>query len=129
MNKNKALEYIKTHNLIEIKAGSERPEFLEIWMVVVRDRIFARSWGLAERSWYTTFLGCSEGQIKCGDTIYVINAVVPRDLNLLTDEINQAYLAKYNSGRNSQYAIGIIEEKHVEKTMELIIREVEERLL
>ncbi|BAP31497.1 uncharacterized protein CHSO_2460 [Chryseobacterium sp. StRB126] len=125
MNKNKALNYIRTHNHIGIKAGSERPEFLEIWMVVAQNRVFARSWGLAEKSWYNTFLECSEGQIKCGKTIYNIKAVIPEDLNQLTDDINQTYLTKYNSEHNRKYAIGIIEDQHVEKTMEFIIGEVE----
>lgn len=121
MNINNALDYIKENNLIGIKAGTQRPSFLEIWMVVVENRIFARSWGLAEKSWYNTFLENSEGQIQCGSTIYKIEALVPDDLNQITDEINKAYLKKYNFGDNSKYAIGIIEEKHIGKTMEFII--------
>ncbi|AZB11527.1 DUF2255 family protein [Chryseobacterium sp. G0162] len=124
MNKSKALEYIRIHNLIGIKAGSERPGFLEIWMVVVQNRIFARSWGFAEKSWYNTFLRCSEGQIRCGNTIYNIKATMPADQDQLTEEINQAYLTKYNAGQNGKYATGIIEDKHVEKTMEFIIYEI-----
>lgn len=121
MNINNALDYIKENNLIGIKAGTQRPSFLEIWMVVVENRIFARSWGLEEKSWYNTFLENSEGQIQCGSTIYKIEALVPDDLNQITDEINKAYLKKYNFGDNSKYAIGIIEEKHIGKTMEFVI--------
>lgn len=121
MNKNKALDFIKANTIIEIKAGSERLDFLEIWMVIIQDRIFARSWGLAERSWYNTFLKCPAGQIRCHDVLYNIKAIIPEDLNQLTEEINQAYLTKYNFGRNSKYAIGIIEDKHVKRTMEFII--------
>lgn len=121
MNINNALDYIREKNLIGIKAGLQRPHFLNIWMVVVENRIFARSWGLAEKSWYNTFLENSEGQIECGNTIYYIKALIPDDLDQITDEINKAYLEKYNSGVNSKYAIGIIEEKHIGKTMEFII--------
>lgn len=121
MNINNALDYIRENNLIGIKAGLQRPHFLSIWMVVVENRIFARSWGLAEKSWYNTFLENSEGQIECGSTIYKIEALVPDDLNQITDEINKAYLEKYNFGDNSKYAIGIIEEKHIGKTMEFVI--------
>lgn len=121
MNINNALDYIKENNLIGIKAGTQRPSFLEIWMVVVENRIFARSWGLAEKSWYNTFLENSEGQIECGSTIYNIKAWIPDDINQITDEINKAYLKKYNFGDNSKYAIGIIEEKHIDKTMEFVI--------
>ena len=121
MNKNNALEYIQSNNLIGIKAGSERPDFLEIWMITVRDRIFARSWGLAEKSWYNTFLENPKGHIKCGEAIYNIKAMIVNDNQKLTEEINQAYLKKYNNGRNSKYATAIIKRKHIEKTMEFVI--------
>ncbi|MBB6330122.1 hypothetical protein HNP24_001072 [Chryseobacterium sediminis] len=121
MNKGNALDYIKNNNIIGIKAGNQRHEFLEIWMVVVQNRIFARSWGLAERSWYNTFLEESAGEIQCGKTIYPIQAVIPEDINNLTEEINQAYLTKYNTGHNIPYSRGIVQEKHVVRTMEFII--------
>ncbi len=119
-NKN-AIEYIDSHNLIGIKAGKERESFLEIWMVTVENRIFARSWGFAERSWYNFFLKDKFGEIKCGETIYKIEAEVPSDLAGIENEINQAYLQKYDSGDNSFYAKGITEKEHVEKTMEFVI--------
>lgn len=123
MNKDRALDYINTHNLAEIKAGNQRTTFLEIWMVTVNDRIFARSWGLAEKSWYHTFLEDPEGQIRCGEEIFNIQGLVPDDLKELTSDINAAYLTKYNTGPNLKYSKGIIEQKHVEKTMEFIICE------
>ncbi|SHK10308.1 DUF2255 family protein [Chryseobacterium polytrichastri] len=123
MNKKKALDYIQTHNLIGIKAGADRSSFLEIWMVVINDRIFARSWGLAEKSWYNSFLQNPKGQIQCGNLILNINTRVPTDNDALTDAINNAYLTKYNSEHNMEYAKGIIQTKHIEKTMEFIIDE------
>lgn len=116
------VKYINSHNLIGIKAGSERETFLEIWMVTVDKRIFARSWGFAEKSWYNTFLKDENGQIQCGDQIFNIKAKIPDDLDDLNDKINKAYLDKYNSGENSFYAIGITEQNHVEKTMEFVIQ-------
>jgi hypothetical protein len=94
-------------------------------MVVVDERIFARSWGFAERSWYNTFTKNPVGLIKCGDKIIRIQAFIPKDNTEMTESINQAYLAKYNSEHNIKYAQGIIEEKHVEKTLEFIICEDE----
>ncbi|MCW1962217.1 DUF2255 family protein [Chryseobacterium viscerum] len=121
MNKENTLYYIKTNTIIGIKAGQKRSEFLEIWMVVVQDRVFARSWGLAERGWYNTFLENPDGEIQCGETIYPIKALIPQDINDLTEEINEAYLTKYNTGHNIPYSQGIIQEKHIAKTMEFII--------
>ncbi len=119
--KHKVLDFIQTNNLIEIKAGKERTTFLELWMVIVENRIFARSWGFAEKSWYNTFLIESLGQIKCGETTYNIKASIPNDINELTDKINQAYIDKYNFGRNVEYVEGIIQQKHIDKTMEFEI--------
>ncbi|MBG9378535.1 DUF2255 family protein [Panacibacter sp. DH6] len=123
MKKEAALAYINNNSLAGIKAGSDRHDFLDIWMVVVDDRIFARSWGFAERSWYNTFLKDPAGQIKCGDTVFSIRASVPTDNDLLTPKINSAYLAKYHAASNLTYTSAIITGRHIEKTMEFVIVE------
>jgi hypothetical protein len=114
------IECIGSTRLIGIKAGKERSTFLEIWMVVVENRIFARSWGLSERSWYHTFLNDNKGFLKCGDHITPIVACIPADILAITGRINEAYLKKYDFGENSFYATGITEQRHADKTMEFI---------
>ncbi|TAF35025.1 MAG: DUF2255 family protein [Cytophagales bacterium] len=89
--------------------------------VVVDGRIFARSWGLAEKSWYNSFLQDPIGEIKCGEMIFKIKAIVPIDNKLITEKINAAYLTKYNTEHNIKYAKGIVEEKHTQRTMEFLI--------
>ncbi|OUL63073.1 DUF2255 family protein [Flavobacterium sp. AJR] len=115
------IDFIENNNLIGIKAGNERLNFLNIWMVTVDNRIFARSWGFAERSWYNTFLKDADGEIKCRERVIKISAVIPKDIALLNKKINEAYLKKYDSGNNSFYAHGIIKEEHIAKTMEFIV--------
>ena len=122
MNPQTALDFIKSSNLIGLKAGHERETFLEIWMVVVDNRIFARSWGFAERSWYNSFLNDSSGEIKCGDEVFQIEAVVPDNDDEFNEKISEAYLKKYaNSEHNRKYAKGIVRQSHVNKTMEFIV--------
>lgn len=118
MNQQDAIQYVSENEIIGIKAGLQRDTFLDVWMVVVNNRIFARSWGFAERSWYNSFLQDPLGQIQCGDSILHINAYIPTDLNDLTDRINTAYLTKYSTRK---YARPITEQQHVEKTMEFVI--------
>lgn len=122
-NQESAVHYISSNNLTGIKAGQERPSFLEIWMVVVDERIFARSWGFAAKSWYNTFLTEPHGKIKCGDQEFNIVAKIPDDLYEITSKINTAYLDKYNSGDNAKYATGITEPQHSDKTMEFVVLE------
>lgn len=90
-------------------------------MATVGNRIFARSWGFAERSWFNTFLTELFGEIQCGDQIYRIKSQIPEDLDELNSLIDQAYMQKYDSGENSFYAKGIIQKEHAEKTMEFIV--------
>ncbi len=122
MNKQTAINFIKSNNLIGIKAGQDRETFLEIWMVIVDDRIFARSWGFAERSWYNQFLKNPKGEIQCGDEVFQIQAQVPENDENLMNKINEAYLEKYTkTEHNKKYAEGIVKYAHIEKTMEFIV--------
>ena len=122
MNKETTIKYIQANNHIGIKAGTERDSFLEIWMVVVDNRIFARSWGFAQRSWYHTFLRNPEGEIKCGSEVFKIRAQIPADEVDLMKNINEAYLSKYSATEhNKKYANGIIKQAHIEKTLEFTV--------
>lgn len=124
LNNEAAIEHIRFNNYTGIKAGLERDSFLEIWMVVVDGRIFARSWGFAERSWYHSFLQNSYGSIQCGAQVFHIKAEVPVFEHELNAKINRAYLAKYSATEhNRKYSEEIIKPAHIEKTMEFIVLE------
>ena len=123
MNIESIINCISLNNHFGIKAATQRETFLEIWMVTVDNRIFARSWGFSEKSWYNTFLKERKGQIKCGEMVLNVEAKIPEDLLFITEQINNAYLQKYNSGKNSFFAQGIIQKEHAEKTLEFVILE------
>lgn len=114
------IDFINKNNLVGIKAGKDRQSFLDIWMITFENRVFARSWGLAERSWYNTFLIDNLGEIKCGEKIIQIVAIIPDDIELLKDKLSGAYLKKYDHGENSYYAHGIIKDEHIARTMEFV---------
>jgi hypothetical protein len=114
------LDFIRLNNLIGIKAGNQRETFLNIWMVVVNNRVFARSWAFSERSWYNTFMSSPGGQIQYGSSVVDIKAGIPEWNEELNNQINQAYLDKYDNGGNSFYARGIIKPEHILKTMEFM---------
>ena len=112
------LAAIEARSLIGIKAGKQRPDFLDIWMVVVDGRLFARSWGLKERSWYNSFLEESRGAIRVGDDVIEAVAYPIAADDPIQESISAAYLRKYDHGANSFYAQGITQPQHVAKTME-----------
>lgn len=121
LNMEMIIDFIDSNTLIGLKAGKIRDNFSEIWMVTYNNRIFARSWGLTERSWYNTFLVDFIGEIKCDDKVYKIRADIPKDLSMINELLNQAYLDKYDFGENSAYAQEMIKPKHYLKTMEFVV--------
>jgi hypothetical protein len=105
--------------LIHIRAGTEPHRFIAIWAVVVRGRVFVRSWSIKQRSWYRTFLKEPAGTIQIADQEIAVRALRTRG-EKLKDEIDQAYLEKYNTKGWIKYARDLGREKSRATTTELI---------
>lgn len=118
-------QYLEEHTLVGIKGGQTREQFLEIWMVVVGKRVFARSWNKSERSWFTAFLSEGMGQIQYGDNVVdVVGRQTNREDVALNEQINQAYLEKYTQEHNKPYALGITQEEYRDYTMEFSVKKI-----
>lgn len=90
-------------------------------MVVVKDRIFGRSYYGAERSWYTTLLKADNGDLKCGNEIIPVKGLKPEDINTITKAINKAYEKKYSiKAHNKKWVDGLCEPERVARTMEFV---------
>ncbi|MCM4156219.1 DUF2255 family protein [Gramella sp. AN32] len=110
--------YLKNNTLTEIKGGSSRKVFLPIWIVEVEHRLFARSWGQSEHSWYTEMLKFGIGQIKIGDIVFDVRGEKLGKNDPMQLRINQAYLSKYTQKENTMYAEGITKPEYADFTME-----------
>ena len=111
---------VNRSNLIKVSAGAERTTSLEIWVVCVDGRLFARSWGLSERSWFSAFINGACGFLECERLRVNVSGRRPLDLSAVSARIDAEYLRKYDNGANSKYAHGILAQQHVERTLEFI---------
>ena len=110
--------YLSNNTLIGIKGGTERSSFLDIWMVEVNGRVFARSWNKSPNSWFTEFIKSQKGQLKYGDVILEVEGQ-KLDANDPTNIlIDSAYLEKYNQKENLKYAQGITQPEYADYTLE-----------
>ena len=50
-----------------IRVGTRPQRFIGIWVVVVNDRVFVRSWSVKPRGWYQTFLEEPCGTVQIAD--------------------------------------------------------------
>jgi hypothetical protein len=115
------LKCISETQITSVRAGESRDKFTGIWMVVVKDRIFGRSYYGAERSWYTALLKGDSGDIKCGNEIIPVKGRKPKDINSITKEINKAYEKKYLiKAYNKKWVDGLCEPERVARTLEFI---------
>jgi hypothetical protein len=114
----KILNAIQDAKLIHIRAGTEPHRFIGIWAVVVRGRVFVRSWSIKRRSWYRTFLKEPVGTIQIADQEIAVRALRTRG-EKLKDEIDKAYLEKYSTKGWIKYAQDLAREKSRATTTEL----------
>jgi len=114
--------YLESHPLIQIKGGTERDSFLNIWMVEVEGRIFARSWNKSAKSWFTEFQKTGVGEIKYGNDIMKVIGKKLEKQDSLNKLIDQAYLLKYTQPEKLKYAIGISQPEYADYTMEFLMK-------
>ena len=113
------LAILKENKGVRIRAGAGDHRFIGIWFVVVKQRLFARSWSLKPKGWYRTFLVEPHGAIRVGKTEVAVRAV-PTKSKALIDAVDRAYLGKYNTTWELKYSRGLIEEKCRATTVELV---------
>ena len=112
---------IKETQITSVRAGEGRTKFTGIWMVEVDGRIFARSYNLSGRSWYTALLNGDKGDIKCGKEIVAVTGVRTADNDVITRAINKAYEKKYAvKEHNKKWVDGLIQPERVARTMEFV---------
>lgn len=111
---------VNRSSLVGVSAGAGRSAPLQIWVVAVESRLFARSWGLSERSWYSAFLNGSHGFLECEGRRIPVVGRRPHDFEAISRLIDAEYLRKYDRGENSKYARGILTHEHVLRTLEFI---------
>jgi hypothetical protein len=110
---------IREGKSLGIRAGTAPHRVIGIWVVVVRGRVFVRSWSLKPRSWWRTFLVEPRGVIVVGKEEIPVRAVRTRS-DALKDEVDRAYLAKYNTPGSLKYARDLGRAKSRATTTELL---------
>ncbi len=102
-----------------IRAGAQPHRFIGIWVVVVEERVFVRSWSLKPRSWYRTFLEEPRGAVRVAGREICVRAVRTRS-ELLKDAVDRAYLEKYNTPGSIKYARDLGRARSRATTTELV---------
>jgi hypothetical protein len=105
--------------VIGIRAGTKPHRFIALWAVVVKGRVFVRSWSLKPGSWHKTFLKEPRGVIQIAGREIPVRAIQTRS-ERLKDEVDRAYLEKYRTPGSIKFARDLGRAKSRETTTELV---------
>jgi hypothetical protein len=96
--------------ILGIRAGREDHRFIGVWMVVVQDRLFIRSWGVKKKSWYQSFRDDPTGTIQAAGRelkVRARTAVSEKD----KAAVDRAYAEKYDTPGAIKYVKGFARSK------------------
>ena len=113
---------ISKDKILGLRAGSDDHRFIGVWVVVVDGRVFIRSWGLKQKSWYNAFREDPTGTIQAAGRELRIRAVtsVPEKTKAAVDS---AYAEKYDTPGAIKYVKGFARSKRRrDTTTELLPR-------
>ena len=116
-----ALAALNAAKILGVRAGTEH-RFTSVWVVVVKGRVFARSWSDKPTGWYRAFIEEPLGviQVPNGRELRV-RAKKVRGEGLL-DAIDEAYGEKYNTPASRKWVHGFAQERRRKTTLEFVTR-------
>lgn len=113
---------IRDGKILGIRAGTKPHRVIGIWAVVVEGRVFVRSWGLKERSWYRAFLEEPVGVIEVEGREIPVRAVFTRS-ERLKQAVDRAYAEKFTTKWSKHFVRGFARsKKRRDTTTELVPR-------
>ena len=114
------LESIREGKYLWIRAG-EKHRYIAIWSVLIRGRLFIRSWYLRPGGWFDAFLDEKRGTIryaKDGPEIPVRGKQVKSESTW--SAVDRGYAEKYTTPSSLKYVRGFRAAKRRKRTMELV---------
>lgn len=114
------LEALRDAHAIGIRCGEDH-RYTEVWVVVVEDRAFIRSWDLQPTGWFQAFERQPRGSMLLDDREIPVCGIVPRSERILR-AVSDAYADKYPGDEQRHWVVGLAEPRRARATLELLPR-------
>jgi hypothetical protein len=110
--------------IIGVRSGTEH-KYTGVWVVVVKDRVYARSWSDKPTGWFRAFKGEPDGMVQVAEREVPVRARFPRGgvLSLVTNAIAQ----KYDTKGSRKWVEGFREPARELTTIEFVPRKARRR--
>jgi hypothetical protein len=114
------LDQLASEKIVGVRAGTEH-RFTAVWVVVVRGRVFARSWYDKPTGWLKAFADEPRGTLQVLDRELSVRARAVRGESVLT-AVDQAYREKYTSPGDLKWVKGFHGKRRRATTTEFVPR-------
>jgi len=112
------VEAFRKAKIMGVRAGDEH-RHTGVWVVVVDDRVFARSWNDKPTGWFQVFRKQASGAVQVGDLELPVRGRVVRSARI-RDAVTAAYADKYPTKGSRKWVEGFAEPERVVNTIEFI---------
>ena len=114
------VEVLLKAKILGVRAGSEH-RYTGVWVVVVGDRVFARSWSDKPTGWFRAFKKETAGTLQVGEHEIAVRGKVVRGARVL-DAVTAAFAEKYDTKGSQKWVEGFAEPERVVNTIEFVPR-------
>lgn len=112
------VEALRAAKILGVRAGTEH-RYTGVWVVVVDDRVFVRSWNDKPTGWFRAFKKEPNGTIQAGKLEIPVRGKPVRSAKL-RDAVTVALAEKYNTKGSQQWVEGFREPERVLTTLEFV---------
>jgi hypothetical protein len=115
---NAIVEAARAAKILGVRAGIEH-RYTGVWVVVVDDRIFVRSWNDKPTGWFRAFKKEPSGTIQIGEREIRVRGKQLRSARL-RDAVTAAFAEKYNTKGSRTWVEGFAEPERLVNTLEFV---------
>jgi hypothetical protein len=114
------VEALRNSKILGVRAGTEH-RYTGVWLVLVEDRLFVRSWNDKPKGWFRAFRKEPKGTIQVEGFEIPVRARPTRSARIRA-AVTAAYGQKYNTKASRKWVEGFGEPERELATLEFIPR-------
>jgi hypothetical protein len=114
------VEALHKAKILGVRAGTEH-RYTGVWVVVVENRVFARSWNDKPTGWFRAFKEQPDGTIQVGDREIPVRGKPVRSARI-RDAVTAAFAEKYPTKGSRKWVEGFAEPERLLTTIEFVAR-------
>jgi hypothetical protein len=112
------IDAFSTAKIIGVRSGTEH-KYTGVWVVVVKGRVYARSWSDKPTGWFRAFKAVPDGMVQIAKLEVPVRAKFPRGSRVL-GAVTSAFAQKYNTKGSRKWVEGFAEPARELTTIEFV---------